>query len=279
AVAWLHEGSVNMLTLTLGQWSDLHVVDYERTLSLLDKAGLGNKARLSLDDAMKVARLANAGTVLTGQVQTIGNSMVVTAKLYSVKSGKSENQAQDSVALGADPRPLFDRLAQRLLALEGGGRTSTVQLAAATTTNLEAYRAYLNGVKLLNSWRLNEADTAFDRAIALDSTFALAYHKKSLGLGWGDASKRGNSSDKAYELSSRLPERERTLVEGHHHLLKALELANSDDTAKAQAEFIASIKAYDAIMARGDTLVPEAWNGRADAYHHRRIRGSTNAQY
>lgn len=275
---WLHEGSVNMLTLTLGQWSDLHVVDYERTLSLLDKAGVGEKQRLSLDDAMKVARLANAGTVVTGQVQSNAKWMLVTAKLYSVRSGKSENQAQDSISLGEDPRPLFDRLAQRLLALEGGGRTSTLQLSKATTTSIEAYRAYLNGVKLLNSWRLYEADTAFDHAIALDSTFALAYYKKSLGLGWGDATKRGNSTEKAYELASRLPERERTLVEGHYHLIRALDVANTGDTAKARAEFEASIKAYDALFARGDTLAAEAWNGRADAYHHRRIAGSTNQQ-
>ncbi|HYV99574.1 MAG TPA: serine/threonine-protein kinase [Gemmatimonadaceae bacterium] len=277
SVAWLHEGSVNMLTLTLGQWTDLHVVDYERTLSLLDKAGLGSKPRLSLDDAMKVARLANAGTVVTGQVQSIGQSMVVTAKRYSVRSGKSESQAQDSAALGADPRPLFDRLAQKLLNLEGN-RTSMVQLASATTTNLEAYRAYLNGVKLLNTWRLYEADTAFDHAISLDSTFALAYHKKSLGLGWGDVSRQNNPAYKAFELSSRLPERERTLVAGHYHLVRALYGFINSDTTQQRIEYAASISAYDSLLARGDTLVPEAWFGRADAYHHRRQQNSTNQE-
>lgn len=274
SIAWLREGSVNMLTLTLGQWSDLHVVDYERTLGLLDKAGVGDKQRLSLDDAMKVARLADAGTVLTGQVQAINNWMVVTAKLYNVGSEKSEQQAIDSIPMGEDPRPLFDRLAQRLLSLEGGGRTSTLQLAQATTTNLEAYRAYLNGVKLLNSWRLFEADTAFDRAIALDSTFALAYHKKSLGLGWGDGSQRADPGQKAFDLSGRLPPREKSLVEGHYHLIRALTATGAGDTTAASAAFEASIRAYDDLFARGDTLVPEAWHGRADSYHHRRTNAT-----
>jgi TolB-like protein len=278
SVTWLREGSVNMLTMTLGQWSDLNVVDYERTLSLLDKAELGNKPRLSLDDALRMARLANAGTVVTGQISTINDSLVVTARLYDVRSGEQENQAIASALMGADPRPLFDDLAQKLLALEGSGRTSTLQLAQATTTNLEAYRAFLNGVRLLNSWRLYEADTAFDRAIALDSTFALAYHKKSLGLGWGDLSQRDGPADKAHQLAGRLPPRERSLVQGHYHLIRALNAVNQQDTAAARLEFDASIKAYDDLFARGDTLVPEAWHGRADSYHHRRSNGSTPAQ-
>ena len=86
-VAWLREGSVNMLTLTFGQWNDLNVVDYERTLSLLDAEGLGDKARLSLDDALNLARRARAGTVVTGQIQTTTDSLLVIARLYDVRSG------------------------------------------------------------------------------------------------------------------------------------------------------------------------------------------------
>src|SRR6185295_5246332 len=95
SVAWLREGSVNMLTLTFGQWTDLNVVDYERTLSLLDAAGLGDKPRLSLDDAMTLAGRAGAGRVVTGQVQTTRDSLIVIAKLYDVRSGKSTTQAQE----------------------------------------------------------------------------------------------------------------------------------------------------------------------------------------
>jgi tetratricopeptide (TPR) repeat protein len=283
SVNWLREGSVNMLTLTLGQWSDLNVVDYERTLSLLDKAELGDKARLSLDDAMRVARLANAGTVVTGQVQTLNDSLQVTAKLYSVKTGKFV-LATAGVPLGSDPRPLFDDLARQLLNVEGGGRTSTMQLAQATTNNLEAYRAYLNGVKLLNTWRLQDADTAFARATELDSTFALAYHKRSLGLGWSDASGPNYLpvTNRAFALMGRLPQRERALVEGHYHLVQALQAVNSRDPARdtsaAPREFQAAIKSFSDLIARGDSLVPEAWYGLADAYFHARIGGTPPEQ-
>lgn len=279
SIAWLHDASVNMLTLTLGQWGDLQVVDYERTLSLLDKAGLADKTRLSLDDALKLARRANAGTVVMGQIQTIHDSLLVIAKLYDVRRGKSTNQAQEGAALGADPRPLFDRLAQKLLQI-AGGPTSTLQLAQATTTSIEAYRAYLNGVKLLNAWRLNDADTAFAHATDVDSTFALAFHKRSLGIGWSDGIARPDYltlADRALALAGRLPAREQSLIAGHNHLAHALAASNAGDQTLAAAEFAKSVKAYTDLFARGDTLVAEAWYGQADAYYHGRLGSMLNA--
>jgi tetratricopeptide (TPR) repeat protein/TolB-like protein len=274
SVAWLHEGSVNMLTLTFGQWTDLNVVDYERTLSLLDAEDLGEKARLSLDDALLLARRADAGRVVTGQVQSTRDSLIVIAKLYDVGSGKSTTQAQEGASLSADPRPLFDRLAQQLLSI-ADGRTSSMQLAQATTTSLSAYRAFLDGVKHLNGWRLIEAEGEFARAVALDSTFALAYHKRSLGLGWSQAGGPDyiTSAERAFALSQRLPPRERSLVEGHYHLTKALAANNNvpRDTARARVEYAASIRSYSDLITRGDSLTAEAWYGLADAYFHSRF--------
>lgn len=271
-VAWLREGSVNMLTLVLGQWSDLNVVDYERTLSLLDAEGLGEKPRLSLDDALALARRANAGTVVTGQVQTTTDSLIIIARLFNAGAAQAARQAQVAAERGADPRPLFDELAQRLLEIQSAGRTSTLQLAQATTTSLEAYRAYLDGVRALNAWRLDEADEAFVRAIALDSSFALAYHKRSLGLGWSEAGGAAyqESARRAFALASRLPPRERSLVEGHYHLTMAQVASIATDTATAREGYLASISSYGDLIARGDSLTAEAWYGLADAYFHGR---------
>jgi serine/threonine-protein kinase len=270
SVRWLREGSVNMLTLTLGQWSDLNVINYERTLSLLDAAELGDKERLSLDDARGLARRGNAGTVVMGQVLTTRDSLLVTAKLFDVRSGRALQEAKEGAALGDDPRPLYDRLAQDLLSI-AGGPTTAVQLAQATTTSIEAYRAYLEGVKLLNSWRLPEADAAFVRATTIDSTFALAYHKRSLGLGWSEATGIAYraSAERAQALASRLPAREQAMVKGHYHLVRAMNAIGQRDTTTARAEFAASIASYRDLLAR-DSLVAEAWYGLADGYYHAR---------
>jgi TolB-like protein len=270
SVAWLREGSVNMLTLALGQWSDLQVVDYERTLSLLDAEQLADKPRLSLDDARALGRRAGAGVVLTGQLQTTPDSLLVVAKLYDVRSGEALEQAQDGAALGADPRPLFDRLARRLLNV-AGGPTSTVELERATTSNLRAYRAYLDGVRHLQSWRMTEADSAFRVATAADSTFALAYHKRALALGWSEATGPDylGSATRAYELADRLPARERALVEGHYYLVKGLADGFGVVNPQGLADFERAMALYADLIAR-DSLVAEAWYGWADANFHGR---------
>ncbi len=270
AVTWLREGAVNMLTLTLGQWSDLRVVDYERTLALLDAEGLADKLRLSIDDARALARRARAGRVLTGQIQTTRDSLRVIAKLYDARRGEMLEQAEESGALGDDPRPVFDRLARRLLNV-AGGPASMVELMQATTSNLTAYRAYLTGVRLLQSWRLSEADSAFRVAIAEDSSFALAYHKRALAVGWSEATGPDyiGSATRAFDLAGRLPPRERALVEGHYYLATGLSGGMGSPTDENLAHFEKAVATYAALIAR-DSLVAEAWYGWADANFHGR---------
>ena len=270
SVTWLRVGAVNMLTLTLGQWSDLRVVDYERTLALLDAEDLSDKQLLSIEDARALARRARAGRVLTGQIQTVGDSLRVIAKLYDARRGEVLEQAEEAGALKDDPRPVFDRLARRLLNV-AGGPASMVELMQATTSNLTAYRAYLEGVRLLQSWRLTEADSAFRVAITEDSSFALAYHKRALAIGWAEATGPDyiGSATKAFELADRLPPRERALVEGHYYLATGLGGGLGVPTPEGMANFEKAVATYAALIAR-DSLVAEAWYGWADANFHGR---------
>jgi len=67
---------------------------------------------------------------------------------------------------------MVDRLAAQLLALGAGA--STQQLSALTTTNLDALRAYLDGVVAYRSGVFEKATPLLERAVQLDSTFALA---------------------------------------------------------------------------------------------------------
>ena len=89
-----------------------------------------------------------------------------------------------------------------------------------TTESVEAYRAYLEGTRAMNRWRLDRADSLFALATARDSDFALAYYHRAMVLGWrqvGD-SLHLKLAARAASLASRLPPRERELVEGYADL-------------------------------------------------------------
>ncbi len=272
-VAWLRDGAVNMLTLALSQWRDLTVTDYERTMVLVREAGLEDK-RVDLDKAMQIARRSGAWTVVTGTISTTADSLLVDARLYDVVSGRSLQTERRSAAIGDDPRPLFDGLARYLLGVAGGNATASKELAASTTTSLVAYRAYLDGTKALFSWRLPEADSLFRIAVRNDSTFALAWHKRSLALGWGNAGTDDYvlAAARAEQLSERLPPREQALVRGHHALAVGLRAQSTGQAGRPELRRAQEI--FRGLTAT-DSGVPEAWYGLADALYHEGFDGDS----
>ncbi len=266
-VQWLRDGAVNMLTLALAQWTDLQVMDYERTLKYVADAGVEGK-RVGLESAQEIARRGGAGTVVMGQISTTADSLIVVARLYDVKSGRAINTATRAAALSADPRGLFDDIARYLLDVAGGSTSASVDVARQTTTSLTAYRAYLDGVRYLNSWRLSQADSALQVAIAADSTFALAWHKRALALGWGDGAGEAYvaSARRAVELADRLPPRQQALVRGHLALAEGMSGQFTGAGASRQRLRDAQ-RIYEELVAT-DSLVAEGWYGLADAYFH-----------
>jgi tetratricopeptide (TPR) repeat protein len=94
---------------------------------------------------------------------------------------------------------------------------SSINLAEVTTSSLEAYRAYLEGESLLRRGDIEAATTAFDPAIAADSTFALAHYRLTLIGGFGSRYGTGSNNEsieKAHRNIDRLPQRQAALVEG-----------------------------------------------------------------
>jgi len=265
SLEWLHEGSVNMMTMALSQWTDLSVVDYERSLDLLRAGGLDDKRRIALEDARSVARRAGAGVVIMGQVTTTPDSLRVIARMYNVATGKPMDQAESAVGTGGDPRGVFQVIANELLDLIGGTKV-TVELTKATTTSVEAYRAYLTGVRSLNGWRLSEADSLLKYATILDSTFALAYYKRALTLGWinaADCTEHINASQQAVDYKSRLPQRLQDIVVANNDLARAF-TAKGEDARK----LFDAARARLTALVQSDSLDSEAWYGLADAQFH-----------
>jgi tetratricopeptide (TPR) repeat protein len=244
-----------MLTLNLTQWSDLTVIQYDRTLDLLRNARLDDAPSIGLEQARDLARQAGAWTVVTGQVLSVADSLIVTARVYDVATGGTVRQARLSALATTDPRPLFDRLSSELLDLAGAPALRP-ELAKATTSSLEAYRAYLTGVRALNAWELDQADSAFDQAIDLDSTFALAYYRRAVTAGWRHA---GDTNGVRYarlatQNGARLGPRERRLVEAYLEHARG----NYDEAERRYSDLV-----------RRDSTDAEAWYGLGDSYYHR----------
>jgi serine/threonine protein kinase/tetratricopeptide (TPR) repeat protein len=256
AVEWLRDGSVSMLALNLSQWTDLTVVDHERLHDLLERRHLTEPATIGLDMARQLARDAGVWTVVLGDYTKLGDSLQLVARVYDVATGSRVDVANVEGKPGDDVRPIFDQLAAQLLDLSGAPSGVATNLAGATTPSLEAYRAYLQGIESLNAWNLTEASRALQRAVALDSSFGLAYYKLSLARGWmaGPADSVGlEAIRQATRFADHLPPRERAMVGAYHQFL--------------EGNFGASQAAYRTLLKR-DSTDADAWYGLGDVTFH-----------
>jgi serine/threonine-protein kinase len=255
-VDWLREGSTSMLSLNLSQWNDLTVVDHARLHDLLSHHKLRPGEEIGLDLARRLAREAGVWTVVLGDFTQAADSLHLVARMYDVASGARVDIARVDDRAGPDVRPLFDNLAVKLLDLSGAPRELRVGVASATTGSLEAYRAYLNGAELLNSWNLTAAERDFRRATALDTTFALAYYRLALTRGWlvgiGD-SIADNAIARATAYSGRLPAHDRSVINAYRAFLAG--------------EFGPAREAYQQLIAR-DPGDADAWYGLGEAWFH-----------
>ncbi|HUR94330.1 MAG TPA: serine/threonine-protein kinase [Gemmatimonadales bacterium] len=181
SVQYLRQGMVDLLQAKLTGEGGPRAADTRSVLAAVRDAGGSDSQDLAEDAAAGVARKLGAGRVLQGSIVGPPDHLVIAASLVTVPGGRT--LAQASVAGPKDSLfALIDRLTAQLLALGAGA--SSAQLSALTTTNLDALRAYLDGVAAYRRGAFQNATPLLVRAVGLDSTFALALSALVEADGW-----------------------------------------------------------------------------------------------
>lgn len=258
---YLSDASMNLLGLAASHWRDLRVYDDERTASLLKRRGIARGADVDFEAAQAMAKEAGVGTLVLGDIRREGDSLAIEAKVHDVRRGDRLATRIVRAGLDADPRPLFDQLAAQILGTSGAPPGERPSVLAQTTTSLEAYRAYLQGTAALQRFDADSAKHHFNRAVALDSGFALAYLRLRDADGWtiGTGSGGGNPEMQrqwvlaAERHAAQLPPRLRSMVEFHRAYL--------DNHRKRAREIV------EALIAKDSTDV-EAWYQLGEAHFH-----------
>ncbi len=211
-VAYLGQGMVNLLSTSLDGAGDLHTVDPRAVLSMARQVGALTPDPTS---GARAADRLGAGRFILGDVVAAGDRVQLNATLYD---GARPDIAQANATVEGGVAQLFslvDQLTTQLLAGASGGPGSRVtRIAAVTTASLPALKAYLDGEAAFREGRADSALTAFQRAIALDTGFALAYYRLSVAAEWAtQATLASQAAEAAVRRSSRLAEHDRALLE------------------------------------------------------------------
>ena len=214
-LAYLREGLVDLLSVKLDGTTSLRSVDPRAIISTVGPED--PNAPLDGASSARVAQRLGAQWYVVGDVVEIAGRLQISAALYDV-ANRSRPAAQ--AAVEGETQKLFelvDELAGRLLAGRLTGRDSILtHLAGMTTRSLPALKAFLDGEREFRAGRETRAVNRFMEAIALDTSFALAYYRLASASRWAplpfDSSRK--LAAQAVKRSDRLPRLARELLRG-----------------------------------------------------------------
>ena len=252
-VDWLRGASVNLLYLDMSRWRDIRVIDDERVADLIrETPEAGNSPQLSLNAGLAVARRAGAGRLVMGDLLKLGSRTAVTAKVFNVRTGQRMRSVSEQTAVQDSVMPLFGKLAQKILNV---ATPQGAQVGALGTSSVDAYQEYVAGLAALNAFDLREAHNRLQRALSLDSTFALAHYKMAIVIGWEDPSApdRRRHAEAANRLMAGLPARERSLIGGMMQ--------------QSLGDWTRACDTYRGLL-KADSLDVEAWYGLGECLYH-----------
>lgn len=205
SLAYLREGLVELLSARLGDDSAASAIDPGRVLGAWRKAKLTGAADTPQPAAREIARRLGAGRVIVGGVVGNAQRLVLSASLLAVASGETRAQAQvegpaDSITV------LVDRLGAKLLAAGAGeGDRFTDRF----TPSLAALHDFLEGQAAYRRGDYAAAVPAYERALAHDSSFALAAMHLALAADWlNDAEQHDRALAIAWSNRDDLSERD-----------------------------------------------------------------------
>jgi tetratricopeptide (TPR) repeat protein len=259
--AYLAEGMVNLLGTALDGVS-VRPTDARAVFAVVSQDG---GERPGLDLGSRVAARLGAGLFVLGDVIQAGSQLRIEASVYRA-GGAPEPLSRGTVSGGAEHVfELVDQLAAQLLAGLGAAPGDRLtRTAAVTTTSLAAFKAYLQGEADIRAGRFERAEEAYLRAIAHDSTFAIAHYRRALALDWGAGGDPEEAARAAARHAERLTPRDRALLEAH----RAYSVGDAPDAERR----------YRAILARyPDDL--EAWLQLAEVlFHFGPVRGRATSE-
>jgi eukaryotic-like serine/threonine-protein kinase len=226
------------------------------------------KGPADVESAVAFGRRTGARFIVLGHVLAAGpDSTRITAWLVDVVAGRRGEPIEFRDATERMDR-MADSLTLALLRGIGAVRpVSAVRRASMGSASLPAIRAFLQGEQYLRRTEWDSALAAYDRALAIDSTFALAHSHLGITYGWqryGTDSLAREHALRAGALNVGLGARDSLLIAADS--LRSVAYAYGHDPAY-HSHVVRLFSTLRKATERYDQD-PEAWYRLADAYFH-----------
>ena len=212
------------LNVSLRQSPFLNVLSDSEVAKTLQQMTRPASTRLTPDLARELCQRAGSKAYIAGTIGSLGSEYVLALKAVNCQSG--DTLAQEQITAAAKEKVLdgLGEAASKMRA-ELGESLATVQkfdvpLAEATTSSLEALKAYSLGDKASRE-KGPSAELPYDlHAIQLDPNFAMGY--MALGTDYYSMNERERANayfKKGFELRENASEREKASITANYYLV------------------------------------------------------------
>jgi tetratricopeptide (TPR) repeat protein len=247
----------------LEQSSNLKVVTKASVTEALRLMKRPADSRVPFDLAREIATRAGAKAVLDGAIVQLGNSYVISARLVGALDGVELAQFRRTAKNPDDLVSALDGLSKDIRSKVGESLRNvreTTPLQRVTTASLPALRKYVEGIDIISATGDNvQGRVPLEEAVALDSTFAMAWRRiaASYGVGTGTVAQQQHAITEAFRFRDHLSDDERLLTEAGYY-----DWGPTPDRDRA-------IEAYEGLIERDSTNEP-ALNDVGNLYMSKR---------
>src|SRR6266849_6014043 len=193
------------LSVELQQSPFLTLISDRQLQQAMALMGQPKEARLTSEMAQQICERTASAAVLEGSIASVGNQYVLGLRAKNCNTGNILDQEQAVAARREDVLNSLSQIARRFRTRAGESLATvekhSIPLAEATTSSLEALKAYSTGRKLNMSSGNEAAIPFYRRAVEIDPKFAMAY--ADLGLSYssvGESRLSAESTTKAWQL-------------------------------------------------------------------------------
>jgi len=229
------------LNVSLRQSPFLNVLSDRQVAKTLQRMTRPIGTKLTPEVTREVCQRAGSKAYIAGSIGSMGSEYVVGLEAVNCQNGETLAEEQ---ATAASKEKVLNTLGQAASKLRGelGESLATVHkfdvpLAQATTSSLEALKAYSLGLKA----QAEEGPAAVlpydQRAIELDPNFALGY--AGVGVEYSNLGELGRASEyftKAFQLREHASEWEKLMITAYYYRVVTGELDKAGQTYQEQIE-------------------------------------------
>ncbi|MGD0128228.1 MAG: protein kinase [Terriglobia bacterium] len=206
------------LSVELQQSPFLSLISDQQVQHTLALMGKPKDARLTAEIAQQICERTGSAAVLEGSMARLGSQYVLGLRARNCNTGNLVDQEQVQVQRREDVLSSLSQIARKFRTRVGESLATvekhSTPLAQATTSSLEALKAYSTAQKADMSAGNAACIPFYRRAVEIDPQFAMAY--AALGLsysGIGESVLSAESTTKAWQLRDRVSDPEKFFID------------------------------------------------------------------